>query len=122
MLGLFKGYSGSDVWSELNSIQQLKDLYLKSYKSPVVLFKHSTRCSISSMAKSRIESNWSKLFTDFPIYYLDLIAHRNISNSIAKDLGVEHQSPQIIVVKNGQAIYDISHGGIDANNLVDILS
>ena len=122
MLGLFIGYSGSDVWSELKSIEQLKDLYQQSDTSPVVLFKHSTRCSISSMAKSRIESNWSKLFSDFPIYYLDLIAHRNISNSIANDLGVEHQSPQIIVVKNGQAIYDTSHGGIDANNLVDILS
>ena len=122
MLGLFKGCSGSDVWSELNSIEQLKDLYQQSDTSPVVLFKHSTRCSISSMAKSRIESNWSKLFSDFPIYYLDLIAHRNISNSIAEDLGVEHQSPQIIVVKNGQAIYDTSHGGIEVNNLVDILS
>ena len=122
MLGLFKGCSGSDVWSELNSIEQLKDLYQQSDTNPVVLFKHSTRCSISSMAKSRIENNLSKLFPDFPIYYLDLIVHRNISNSIAKDLGVEHQSPQIIVVKNGQAIYDTSHGGIDANNLVDILS
>jgi bacillithiol system protein YtxJ len=122
MLGIFKGYNGSDVWSELNSIEQLKELYQQSDTTPVILFKHSTRCSISSMAKSRIESNWSKLFSDLPIYYLDLIAHRNISNSIAEDLGIEHQSPQIIVVKNGQAIYDTSHGGIDANNPVEILS
>ena len=69
MLGLFKGYSGSDVWSELNSIEQLKDLYQQSDTSPVVLFKHSTRCSISSMAKSRIEN----YFPNRDVYIVEML-------------------------------------------------
>jgi len=122
MFGMFSASNKpNSIWTQLSSAKELEDLYVKSNKEYVVIFKHSTRCSISSMAKNRLENNWQSLFDDFPIYYLDLIAYRSISNAIASDLQVEHESPQIIIVYKGKAIYNASHGAIDAKALKSIL-
>ena len=83
-------------WEILSSEQQFLDLL--DNESLFAIFKHSTRCSISSMAKNRVERDWD---LDFPIYYLDLIQYRSISNLIAAKSGIEHQSPQLIVFQNG---------------------
>ena len=99
-------------WEILSSEQQLLDLLDK--ESLFAIFKHSTRCSISSMAKNRVERDWD---LDFPIYYLDLIQYRSISNLIAAKSGIEHQSPQLIVFQNGLPVYDASHNAIDANEI-----
>ena len=99
-------------WLSLNSEQQLQEALTSE---PVfAVFKHSTRCSISSMAKSRVERDWN---FEFPIYYLDLIQHRNISNFIADESGIEHQSPQLIVFQNGKPVYNASHSGINIDEL-----
>ena len=50
-------------------------------------------------------------------YFLDLIAHRDISNEIANRFGVTHQSPQLILIKEGKAVYNVSHSDIDAEEL-----
>jgi bacillithiol system protein YtxJ len=94
-------------WKTLDSEKQFLDLL--SSEPLFAIFKHSTRCSISSMAKSRVEREWN---LEFPIYYLDLIQFRSVSNLIAEKSGVVHQSPQLIVFQNGLPIYDASHSGI----------
>jgi bacillithiol system protein YtxJ len=99
-------------WEILSSEQQLLGLLDK--ESLFAIFKHSTRCSISSMAKNRVERDWD---LDFPIYYLDLIQYRSVSNLIAAKSGIEHQSPQLIVFQNGLPVYDASHNAIDANEI-----
>jgi bacillithiol system protein YtxJ len=99
-------------WEILSSEQQFLDLL--DNESLFAIFKHSTRCSISSMAKNRVERDWD---LDFPIYYLDLIQYRSISNLIAAKSGIEHQSPQLIVFQNGLPVYDASHNAIDANEI-----
>ena len=99
-------------WEILSSEQQFLDLL--DNESLFAIFKHSTRCSISSMAKNRVERDWD---LDFPIYYLDLIQYRSISNLIAAKSGIEHQSPQLIVFQNGFPVYDASHNSIDANEI-----
>jgi len=99
-------------WEILSSEQQLLDLLDK--ESLFAIFKHSTRCSISSMAKNRVERDWD---LDFPIYYLDLIQYRSVSNLIAAKSGIEHQSPQLIVFQNGLPVYNASHNAIDANEI-----
>jgi bacillithiol system protein YtxJ len=99
-------------WEILSSEQQFLDLLDK--ESLFAIFKHSTRCSISSMAKNRVERDWD---LDFPIYYLDLIQYRSVSNLIAAKSGIEHQSPQLIVFQNGLPVYDASHNAIDANEI-----
>ncbi len=66
------------------------------------------------MAKYRLESSWGKINPETPIYLLDLIAHRDVSDEIASKFGITHQSPQLILLKEGKAIYDSSHISISS--------
>ncbi len=106
-------------WIPLSSAEELEKLIRKSEQQPQVIFKHSTRCSISAVAKSRLEK--SEAPEEIPFYYLDLISYRPLSNSIAERFGIEHESPQILVIKNGKCVYDESHMGIDMDELKDHL-
>jgi bacillithiol system protein YtxJ len=105
-------------WKELNSINDLEAALKASHEQPVALFKHSTRCSVSLMAKKSVERFWD---LDIDAYYLDLIAHRDVSNSIAEQLEIQHQSPQMFLVKDGKAIYNASHGSIDVDAMGELL-
>lgn len=115
-MGIFnrsKGESKPSInWSKLESISDLDQAIELSFEKPVLLFKHSTRCSISSMALNRTESGWDISNDDLSPFYLDLIAHRDVSAAIAEKLNVFHQSPQIILVKEGKAVLDASHNEI----------
>jgi bacillithiol system protein YtxJ len=105
-------------WNKLNNLQQLTQLLEDSYKKTIVIFKHSTRCSISRAALDRLERNWKTEDSGtVQPYFLDLISFREISNQIEKVLNVEHESPQLIVVSNGQAVYHRSHFAIDYADL-----
>lgn len=104
-------------WYILESEQQLYNALEKSFEKTVVFFKHSTRCGTSLHAKHKLETDWKNLQAEIDFYYLDLLQHRNISNKIAFDLNVIHQSPQVIVVKNGKAIYSTSHNAISVDDL-----
>lgn len=100
-------------WKNLSSAQDLADAIDHSYQQPVIIFKHSTRCSISLMAKKRLERNWDFEETEAPVmYYLDLIAYRDLSNKIAADLAVQHESPQLLLVENGIVSFHCSHSAI----------
>jgi bacillithiol system protein YtxJ len=116
LLGSLFGGNASEPTSKINwiNLTDLKDLEAMlqdSYTHPVVVFKHSTRCSISRMALRQFEADWN-LEGKITPYFLDLLEYRPISNAIAERLGVVHQSPQVIVIKDGQAVYDASHEGI----------
>ena len=102
-------------WIELTKEGQLDTIKENSKNKAQVIFKHSTRCSISSVAKSRLERSNVPHNVDF--YYLDLIKHRNISAKIAEDFDVFHESPQILLIKNGACIYDESHSGITMDDI-----
>jgi bacillithiol system protein YtxJ len=101
-------------WINLETEGQLADIQLKSHQQPVLIFKHSTRCSISRTALDRLERNWNyDDIGEIQPYFLDLIAHRDISNLIETGFHVAHQSPQVILIRNGKSIYDRSHFDID---------
>ena len=100
-------------WTELTDIAQLLEVTAISNEKPVVIFKHSTRCSISRMALKQSERDYD-LNEVVDAYFLDLIAHRDISNEIASRFNVYHESPQLILIRNGKAVYDVSHSDIDA--------
>jgi len=104
-------------WIQLTSAQQLEEIKEKSNTKPQVIFKHSTRCSVSSMAKNRLERKAFPEQADF--YYLDLIANRQVSSQIERDFSVYHESPQILVIKNGKCVYDESHSGISMEEIKD---
>ncbi|MFQ3577118.1 MAG: bacillithiol system redox-active protein YtxJ [Cytophagales bacterium] len=110
-------------WENLSSIEQAKELIASSVSKPVVFFKHSTRCSISSSSLARVERQWkSDLDSKFRFVFLDLIKHRDVSNFLAEKLNVEHQSPQMILVKNNQAVFDSSHNAITLTDLEEQLA
>jgi len=94
-------------WKIINSKVDVEELLTLSHKQQVVLFKHSTTCPISSMAKMRLEDNWNMPNT--PSFYIDVRAGREASNHIADTLGVQHESPQLIIIDKGKSIYDSSH-------------
>jgi len=106
-------------WILLKSKQDLEQAIRASEESPILLFKHSTRCSISSTALNRLERGW-KDDTEVKAYFLDLISHRDVSAAIEANLGVQHQSPQALVVKNGKCIYDASHMAINASEILGV--
>jgi bacillithiol system protein YtxJ len=98
-------------WNKLNSDSQLAEIKEESENQPVLIFKHSTTCSISAMALSRMERNWNDQLGVKP-YYLDLLANRAISNKIVTEFGVDHESPQVLLIRNGECVYDASHMSI----------
>jgi bacillithiol system protein YtxJ len=103
-------------WNALTDLGQLNDIISLSNEKPVAIFKHSTRCSVSRMALKQFENEFD-LSDKVTPYFLDLIAYRDISNEIASRFGVTHQSPQLILIKDGKAIYNVSHSDIDAEEL-----
>ncbi|MEQ8550553.1 MAG: bacillithiol system redox-active protein YtxJ [Cyclobacteriaceae bacterium] len=110
-------------WLPLTSEEQLSTIDELSGKNPILIFKHSTRCSISAAALNRLERKWDDSKAgNIEAYFLDLIAQRNISNEISLRYNVMHQSPQILIVVNGKCIYDNSHLGISFDEISDVIT
>ena len=103
-------------WITLNDINQLDEIVAESKFKPVVIFKHSTSCSISRMALKGFERDFN-FGDEVLVYFLDLLNFRDISNKIASVFDVRHQSPQILVIKDGNSIYNASHENIDVTIL-----
>jgi bacillithiol system protein YtxJ len=100
-------------WSSLTREEQIQEIIEESKQKPVVIFKHSTSCSISATAKGRLERQWGDgELSEVRPYYLDLLAHRPISNLIARTFAIEHESPQLLLIRDGKCVYDASHLGI----------
>ena len=96
-------------WIPLTDSTQLDEIIKKSYDKPIAIFKHSTRCSVSSMSKRMLERDWNIGADEVPVYFLDLLSYRAISAEIAHRFSVTHQSPQLILIKDGKAVYHASH-------------
>lgn len=107
-------------WIQLNSIDQLEEIAKKSHDRPQVIFKHSTRCSISMVANKRLSDANQPDHSDF--YFLDLLQHRNISNAIAEQFSVYHESPQVLLIHKGECIYDESHSSIYMDDIKEEIS
>jgi len=122
-MGFFSRSSEKQLvpWEDLTSEQQLIDA-VNATDIAVFIFKHSTRCSISTMAKSRFEREWNTPDFQFKLFYLDLLTYRSISNKIEELTGVQHQSPQLIVVNNGKVVYSESHSAISATDSIQSLT
>ena len=100
-------------WILLTEQSQLDDIVMKSNSKAQIIFKHSTRCGISRMVKNRFEEDFNLNQNEGDLYYLDLISFRDVSNEIAYKFQVMHESPQILVIKNGLAVVHASHGAIN---------
>ncbi len=103
---------------ELSEIEQIKNV---SFKTPIAIFKHSTRCSISRMALKEFENDYNLNSEELKLYFLDLLAYRTISNELAIQFNITHQSPQILLIKNGVCTYHVSHDEIIFQNLKSVI-
>lgn len=111
------------VWTELNDVSQLEAIQTASFTKPQLIFKHSTRCPISTTAKSRFERSFQPEFAEqMDFHLLDLIAFRSVSNAVATQWNVQHESPQLIFVQNGEVSYHESHYGITWEGVLSAVS
>lgn len=103
-------------WKSLSTVETLIDIVEASHSTPQLIFKHSTRCGISKMVLKQFEKdfNWDN---SIDTYILDLLQHRDISNEIASRFGVQHESPQALLIKGGVVVTHASHGDINNMNL-----
>lgn len=102
-----------NTWSTITTAADVQQIIEASIQEPQIIFKDSTTCGISAHAKHRLEDGFAQIEGKAGFHYLDLLTYRSISNLIAQELGVIHQSPQIIVLKDRQVVYTSSHQAID---------
>jgi bacillithiol system protein YtxJ len=96
-------------WIIMDGETRWEEALASSFHKPVLLFKHSTRCPLSSMALNRLKGLDRAFYDQADFYYLDLIAHRSLSTQMAEHFGVQHESPQVLWVEQGQCQYHASH-------------
>lgn len=105
-------------WSPLKTEQEVQNISdVVSHETPCVIFKHSTTCSISAIAKHRVKDYTDSKCTGFKFYYLDLLSFRPVSNFISELFDVQHESPQLLIIKDGKCVYNESHLSISSDIL-----
>ena len=114
--------SSSDVsmhseWSVLDSEETLDGILNDKSDKPIILFKHSTRCGISNSVKKQLEKDWHYKVDECKFYYLDLLLHRDLSNKISESIVIQHESPQVILLRNGKVLHHASHSNIDIDRI-----
>ncbi len=123
---LFKSTAEAENISKMNWVAlteeiQLNDIISISASKPVLIFKHSTGCGISRMALKNFERDFDFSENEIALYFLDLLSYRTLSNAIAEKFGVPHQSPQVLLIKNEDVIYDDSHYSISIEAIKKVL-
>ncbi len=106
-------------WIALEREEQLEEIVEISAVTPVLIFKHSTSCGISRMALKQFEKEYDFDKKTLEPYFLDLKKYKSLSNLVASRFGVHHESPQVLLIKNGNAVYNESHGGINVGAVKD---
>ena len=104
-------------WIPLTSLEQIEEIKTQSKSESILVFKHSTRCGISSMIIKRFETLFKEEHQELKVYYLDLLNYRNVSDEVGYTFQVMHQSPQLLAIKNGVSVYNASHYEIAQVNL-----
>ena len=103
-------------FSQISDMEALESLIERSQQQPVVIFKHSLTCPISASAFQQM--------TGYPgdVALVEVQRARSLSNEIEKRLGIRHESPQVIVLSNGQVVWDASHFKVTADAVAEAVS
>lgn len=108
-------------WIPFSDPEQLNELITESNSIPVVIYKHSSRCGLSFMTENKLEEGWDVLQPKVKLYFLDLIRYREVSTAVAEKFNVRHQSPQILIIKNGICVFNTSHHEISTEAILNNL-
>ncbi len=106
---------------QLETEDQINEIISESQNEHIIIFKHSTTCGISKMVFNKFEKNFDKLIKDIKYYYLDLLKYRSLSNFVAEKFDITHQSPQVLLIKNGEVIYHKSHFSISIDKINSVI-
>lgn len=118
-MGLFSSNNESKLdWNQLEQLEDIDFWITKSQDKPVLFFKHSTRCGISSMSLNMFTQTWDSA-ANCELVFIDLVKNRNVSNAVSEKTKVIHQSPQIILMSKGEVIHHASHSSIDAETIIE---
>lgn len=110
-------------WISLDQTEALEQIKEESQEKPVLIFKHSTRCSISATALNRLERSWKdNEMSEVKPYFLDLIRYRPVSSQVAEEFSIRHESPQVLLIHKGEAVYHASHMDISYADIKDQLA
>ena len=104
-------------WIRLQHSKQIQEIIERSYTTPCIIYKHSSRCSLSSISRYRLEGDWDFQEYEVAAYFLDVIADRDLSRMVAERFEVHHESPQLLLICHGECIYDASHLDITLTEL-----
>jgi bacillithiol system protein YtxJ len=116
--GKEEGSEKNLLWKYIQSEEDLKKAIEHSFNQRIAIFKHSTSCFISKTVLKNFEKEIENSDRKPELYFLDLLAHRSISNKIAADLNIRHESPQLLVIENGKVVNSASHQHISADQIV----
>lgn len=108
-------------WIALNSEDQIDKIISDSEQRPQIIYKHSTLCPVSAQAYRRLKLVDADVSQSADIYYLDVIAARPVSNAVAERFRIQHESPQILLIRNGRLVWDESHYGIQGDAILEAL-
>ncbi|HEX6981673.1 MAG TPA: bacillithiol system redox-active protein YtxJ [Balneolaceae bacterium] len=101
-----------DIWSKVSENFQLNDVLKDSENHPQLIYKHSNRCSVCFFAKAQIEGKGEEIKSLADLHFLNVITYRGISNKVASELNVRHESPQAILINKGEVVWHASHGQV----------
>lgn len=115
------GLKSELTWVKIRSIAQLEEIIQTTVEKPVLFFKHSNRCITSTIALKTFNQEWTRCSEPCDLYFVDVLEQRDVSNEIARLTGIRHESPQVIVLKGRDIIYDASHSAIDVRRIQSAL-
>lgn len=128
-MGFFKKYLGSAEvkeskvlpWIQLTDIKQLLDIEKRSLSKLQVIFKYSSRCGTNRIVLRMFEEVYELSENQAQLYFLDLISYREVSNAVAHHFQVIHESPQVLLIKNGVVVNHLSHSAISRLDLSNFI-
>jgi bacillithiol system protein YtxJ len=122
-MGLFSSTknpsASNDIWESISDPQQVESIVQKSEQRPQLIYKHSHRCSICTISKGTLESAANDILEDADMHFINVVNSREASNFIASELDVRHESPQVILLEDGEVVWHASHGSINADAILE---
>lgn len=118
---VFTSSGRADFWNDLDNISQIKAAISASEHRPQLIYKHSSRCSVCFFAKKQVEEIPETMREQLDLYFVDVIGWREVSDAIAEEFSITHESPQLLIIYDRAVVWHGSHREIQSNVITDKL-
>lgn len=110
--------AGQNMWNKLSDIDEFQSILKQSKERPQLIYKHSPSCSVSFLSKQDLDANGKKLTDLADLHIVNVIGQRELSNTIASELNIRHESPQGFLIKDGEVVWHGSHWQVNAEKIL----